>query len=411
MPDSAPQPLESATLSPATTVVSVTPTALGADSRTLKQAASLARAGYRSIVVEGLRSGESFAELGIELHCIESRERRSKNRYFGLGAVARFVWREAIMPFRAIPPGDLYVLHSYRFWPGVRLKCLIERKRYVYDAHDFYSKLEPADGSRLRARYLRNPTIAFLDRAAARHAVAMTTVSDGLAELYASSIGAQPIVLRNVHDRRLDRKESPSIREAIGLATDHCLVVVVGNRKPGMDLDALLSAIRALPETVHLAFVGKGYEPISTGLKDDPISRRVHCFTSVANRGVVPLIRGADIGALAYFPYTVNHVNALPNGFFQMIAAGLPLLFPPLPEIQRLAAKHELGVEIDPRSAASIVRAIQTLRGDAALRRRCSLNAASAGAELAWENEEQQFLDLVAGALKPCSKRSPRTIS
>ena len=35
--------------------------------------------------------------------------------------------------------------------------------------------------------------------------------------------------------------------------------------------------------------------------------------------------------------------------FFQPIAAGLPVLYPELPEIRRIAEQYELGVPIDPQ--------------------------------------------------------------
>src|SRR4051812_46557557 len=59
-------------------IVSITPTRVEADSRTFKQAASFARFGYTSIVVEGERSHLDKERLPFELRTIEVRESLSR---------------------------------------------------------------------------------------------------------------------------------------------------------------------------------------------------------------------------------------------------------------------------------------------------------------------------------------------
>jgi glycosyltransferase involved in cell wall biosynthesis len=88
----------------------------------------------------------------------------------------------------------------------------------------------------------------------------------------------------------------------------------------------------------------------------------------VAASEVVPFIASADAGLVYYDRHNANYANALPNGFFQSLAAGLPLIYSDLPGMTEEAAPYDLGAPIAPRSAAAVAYAVRRLLDDAALR-------------------------------------------
>ena len=91
-----------------------------------------------------------------------------------------------------------------------------------------------------------------------------------------------------------------------------------------MAVDVAIAALARLPERFHLAFLGRGYEAVATAQRRGPLADRLHLGHLVAPNEVVPAIRSADVGLVLYAPYSENYRNALPNGFFQVVAAGLP---------------------------------------------------------------------------------------
>jgi glycosyltransferase involved in cell wall biosynthesis len=218
------------------------------------------------------------------------------------------------------------------------------------------------------------------------------TVSDGIAALMERTFGRRPIILRNYHDERLDQPVESDLRKSLSLAQADCLCVVVGNRKPGMAVDTAVDAWGMLPTRFHLAFVGRGYEADSERLRRHPAASRVHFGRYVAPNQVVPFIRTADLGLVIYEPYSANYRYALPNGFFQVIAAGLPLVRAALPEMEAAVGRHPVGARLDRLDPPSLAAAILRCAEDSAGLRSA---VATLARELRWETESLRLSRLV----------------
>lgn len=405
------------------TIVSVTPNALRSDSRTLKQAATLAREGHRSIVVERFASGIDYSPFGIEVISLLSQLPGTTPRaplvrpawwrfgswlrngilrwLYDLKMFADFRvkhWLDELWPaVRIIPRADLYILHSFHWlWP-VRLRCALHRVPYIYDAHDFYSEMtNPKEVDRWTREWML-PFYARMDRAALAHAAASMTVTNGCAELYEQKLGIRPLVVRNAHDARIDRAPTLTLRRRLGLAPGDFVVVAVGNHKPGMRLDDVLLHAERLPAGVHIAFVGAGYENLGS-VRDRAVSTgRVHFVPSVPAEIIVPLIADADAALVLIHDYTANHRAALPNRFFQAIAANLPVLHSgSVSEICSLDSRFRFGIAIATDRIESISRGLVQLRGDPGLYRRLKEGARTARDALSWAREEVGFMELVS---------------
>jgi glycosyltransferase involved in cell wall biosynthesis len=426
-----------------TTVVSVTSMSVERDSRTFKFAASAARLGYRSIVVEGERSellpgdlpfqlvspprpapppadgsppaapsspspiggaDEHRASLPVRVGrrlpgpiadplrrlqvLIALIRDQLRSVQFSISSNLRDYRRRNTETRSLLPDGDIYWLHSFIQFPAVYLKARRQRARFLYDTPDAYwepGQTTPHD------RAVRGVMRFFegTERFCARRAESFTTVSDGVAELLGRRFGRRPEVLRNCHDVRLDARPKRDIRAVTGVDANDLLLVMTGNLKPGMAVAAGLRALRDLPAHVHLAFVGRGHER-STPLVDElGVAGRAHLLPPIAPTEIVNFIRTADASPILYRAITLNYLYALPNGFFHAVAAGLPVLFPALPEIRAVAMEHQLGVEIDCSDPASIVAAVEKLDSDPKARAEYRNNVERARRVLSWEREEQ----------------------
>ena len=399
-------------------IVSLTPSSVERDSRTFKQAASMARFGYASHVVEGRPSHFAGDELTFTLDAVEAevaaagadaaapavpaparRGRRAVARALAVPlTIAHYLAGQRSLA-RRLPPADLYYLHAYAQFPAVWLATRRHGASYVYDAHDFYPEfLEGGQPTRLESWLMRRFYLAIESRAA-RSAVALVTVSEGVADLYERHCGRRPTVIRNCAELRVDAAPPGDVRQAAGVPGDAFLLVAVGNHKPGTRAIAeAVKALTLLPDDVHLAFVGAGYgefEPLAASLD---VAGRAHFVAPVPAPHVPRFIAAADASLILYVPVLEDIEHALPNGLFSSIAAGLPLLYPELPEIGRIAREHELGVTIDPRVPASIAAGATALREEqtAATFRR---NAERAREVLNWEREETVLAKVVAAAL------------
>jgi hypothetical protein len=410
------------------TVVSVTPLAVERDSRTFKVAASMARFGYRSIVVEAepstsLRDGVPFelisvggrrvargssvvsdsdgATLGSRL---AARVPKPVRRV--AGPRLRALLPLAAYPFRcyaiaaALPSADLYYLHSQYPFPSVWWRARSGRRPFVYDAHDLYWTLR-TDGR----------PMTFFDRVtwwvwdgieqlSARRADACVTVGEGVARHAQDRFGRTFAVVRNLHDARLDTPGAPGIRTRLGLGAEEVVIAVAGNFKRGMAVGPLLCALAGLPERVHVAFVGANYEEWVTAAGELGVAERVHVMRPVPPTEVVPLLSEADLAAVPYFPSSISVRHALPNGFFLAVAAGIPVLYPSqLDDLRELAERYDVGWEIDPESDASIRSVVQGILDapDELSRRRAGVR--DVRDELSWGTDEKELARVISTVL------------
>lgn len=450
-------------------VVSVTPLNVRADSRTFKQASSVARLGYRSIVVEGMHSDFNGSVLPFELRTVEnagptpvgepaaadagthpdaaatgpvrtlpfrtrvrvaawsglswlwmrlphdSRQvakvplrsfalriirptlgwtyRRWQAAYWTMRLFrdwrAQFHHRFERQPLDVLPRADVYYLHAFYQYPAVVRACHRWGVPYVYDAHDFYSSMEadtPDTPVWVRMTHLYE---RWIERRCVRDAAEVVTVSDGLASLMEKRFGRRPLVVRNAPDLRLEEVPRQTVRMAAGVPPDAFLLVVVNNLKPAMAVDELLRALSALPRNVHLAFVGARYESVVPRAAELGVADRTRFLPPVRPVEVTAFIRDADAIVNLYYAASVNYENCLPNNFFSAIAAGVPLLYPELAEMRRIAADREIGVPIDPRSADSIRRGVETLLTEPTRVERIRRSLSTAQPEFTWEREER----------------------
>jgi hypothetical protein len=399
------------------TIVSLTPLPLEADSRAYRIASSLGEAGWRSIVIEGRTSETRFWGKAVEVRSLGSQASRcattsprrrarggavamARSGRLGVGGeIALYLgfrgwdwWRHCWRPHGCIPPAELYYLHSFEFHRAVAPITTRTGARIIYDAHDFYRGIEPPER---QAAFDRNRVRPFFDLLEARlvaAADATVTVSDGIAALMERTFGRRPTVLRNYHDERLDQADEPDLRKSLSLAPANRLCVVVGNRKPGMAVDTVIDAFAILPTGFHLAFVGRGYEADVERFRHHPAASRVHFGWHVAPNQVVPFISTADLGLVIYQPYSANYRCALPNGFFQVIAAGLPLVRAALPEIEAAIGRHPVGARLDrldpPTLAAAILRCAEDTAGSRSA-------VATLARDLRWEAESLRLSRLV----------------
>jgi glycosyltransferase involved in cell wall biosynthesis len=378
------------------TVVSITPLALERDGRTVKQAASVARLGYRSVVVEGRASRLAQDRLPFEVQSVRGvgwLDRLPALRY-AYDSVIRY----GLRTFLATPRAALYYLHAFNQFPAVYLRSRMHRVPYVYDAHDFYAEIEPPQDLGWAHRMFRLPWERWLEGRCIRHAAAVVTVSDGVAALQRGAFGCRSVVVRNCEDPRLQRPPGRSLRAAARVDPGDFLLALVGNAKPGQALPEMLTAMTRTPPRLHVVCVGRGYEALAPRLRELQLEARVHLVPPVRPFEVVPFIEEADASLLLYYPRSPNYRHCLPNGFFQAIAAGLPLLYPELPEIARLAQEHGLGLPIDPRSPESIAAGMLALLDRPERVSEFRRNARRAREVLTWAREEEVLAGLLRHA-------------
>jgi len=101
----------------------------------------------------------------------------------------------------------------------------------------------------------------------------------------------------------------------------------------------------------------------------------------------------------------VNQRYSLPNKFFDYIAAGIPALVSPLPEVAALVEKYGCGKVLEAVTPESIACELQLLADDPRLLSSLKENAVEARRELNWEREKEGERELIRSVVKSKSNR------
>ena len=390
-------------------VVSVTRLGLGRDKRTFQVAASMARRGFRSAVVEGELSTLDREGLPFDLITVEGAEPLREpdtgfepgvpkkgslvSRLLAPRTLRRLFLADNELTYRALPDADLYYLTFFWQYPAVWRKCRENGARFVYDANDAYW-LWPGYAwyPRLFRAYLR-----LVERRCVRRAAGFVTVSEGVADLLQERYGRRPDVVRNMHDLRMDEESEVDVRDVAGLADDDFAVVIVGNEKPSDAVEEPIRALAELPDRVHLVCLGAGYDQHLPLARELGLSDRVHLVSPVPPVHVTSAIHSAD-ACLVNIRSSDVHRFALPTRFFSAVAAGLPVLHPPLPEVRALATEYGLGPAVDAEDPASVAAGVREMLEPGA-EEACRERVGRARQVLSWEHEENVLARIVDEAL------------
>jgi hypothetical protein len=401
------------------TVLSFTPVSLDKDSRTLKIAASFARKGYRSIVIEHKPSQRNFEDLGIEILSLStnvnkdlpSSTRQNVLKYYlikflkfiwhgmrfiGLGSINdRLSFKEYKIVFEEkyslnnnlISQADIYYFHSFEY---THFALSLPKDDFiVYDAHDFYTDMQPSSQYSSLVRNWLLPYQKCLEKKLIERANIFVTVSRGIAQKYEEAYEKKPYIVCNAHDSRIDLAINKDIRAELYLDKSAFIVCVMGNFKLGMAYEESVEAFTKLADDTHLVFIGAGYE---NKLKSNS---NIHFIDSLNPREIVPFIGTADCGLINYFDFTEDYKYALPNRFFQMVAAGLPLLYPAqLVEIDKINKIYEFGIPVDVKCVHDIVKNVKRMRTKKTVEN-FKKNIKKAQEEIGWEKEEQKLIKLL----------------
>lgn len=382
------------------------------DSRVRREAATLARAGYRVCLVclgDDGRSGSLPEEVRVVVRrptrtAVVPRSpnpyrdgtggsiNRAVRRLRWLGGYAANVraWGRSVST--ACGPVDLWHLHDLTALAAV-LPTLGPDVPVVYDAHELF--LEAGTAARLPG-VLRRLMRAYERRLVARVS-AVVTVNEGLAEVLRRRYRPRRIaVVHNCPDLWDPPEPRPTlVRDATGISPEAPVILYHGSLGDHRGIEQLMEALeRPGLERAHLVLLGYGERHAQyVELAGDPRwGGRVHVLDPVAPEVLLSWVASADVGGMPIQRSTLNHYLSTPNKLFECLAAGTPVVasnFPAMRTIVTASPAGPVGALCDPASVDEVAAALRYIldmgsSDAAAMRARC---AAAARERWNWEQE------------------------
>lgn len=308
------------------------------DSRVLKEAQSLKRAGYDPFVVALHEPGLAERELvhGIAVHRVRLLSRGwPKVLPAQLFKYFEWLWRAFLLARKAaiVHCNDLPTL------PAGAVARMLSRKRtrVVYDAHEFEIN-DVANEPRWKIRIK-----SLMERFWIRHADATMTVSESIADEYVRMYGiAKPALVLNCPPLA-PLPEADLFRSTLGIASDSLIFLYQGGLAPGRGIESIIAAFKAMSDNSRVV-VFMGYGPLATMIQDAAATHGNIYYHPAVSPDVLPAYTAsADVGLCLIENLCLSYNYCLPNKLFEYLMAGLPVLVSDLQELRRFVRQHPVG--------------------------------------------------------------------
>jgi glycosyltransferase involved in cell wall biosynthesis len=256
----------------------------------------------------------------------------------------------------------------------------------VYDAHEYW-RLESENDPAWRRFF--SPLIQHIERRYLPQAAAVITVCAPIAERYSADYGVSVEIIMNAPaavplppNRPLDPRRIRLIHH--------------GSAVRDRILERMIETLALTDARFTLDFmlleVDAGYIDDLRRLSERIAPGRVGFLPAIPAEQVIPTIAQYDMGIYILPQRSYNYYMALPNRFFDFIAAGLAVCIGPSPAMRALVEQHGFGVVAPSFEAADAAAALNALTAEQIEQMR--QRARQAAALYTAERENHKFVAL-----------------
>jgi glycosyltransferase involved in cell wall biosynthesis len=292
------------------------------------------------------------------------------------------------MLLRRVRQARARAYHAHDFTGLLMVAMAGIRQPVIYDSHELFFDRAFRGLPRWIVSLLTR--LRPLEKRLAHRAAGFIATSESHADRLVENLDLpRPVIVCNAVDlRRLGDKAAdyPFVGE--------CRVIAhSGSLLDGRHLPQMVEALRHLPDDVALVLMGRG--PLAVRLTQQAdalgVGHRFAIVPPVHPDCVAPTLAQADLGIVLITSHSLSYHLSLPNKFFETLAAGLPMVVSPIPELARMMEQYDIGLVCDPSDPADIADKINTLLQPDNLAR-YKTNAEKARQELNWANEEKKLI-------------------
>jgi len=232
-------------------------------------------------------------------------------------------------------PADLYHANDLEALPVAAEAAKRNHAHLVFDAHE-YSPLEWEENIIWRAIF--PPMIRYYLRKYAKQVDGFITVSSKIGERYQREYGVNPVIILNTPKLVILPEESST--------GSKIRMIHHGSAVRVRRLERLIETLKLCDDRYSLDFMlvgGKAYINELKELAGKVAPDRIRFIDPVSPSEVINRISGYDMGFYLLEPTSFNHAMAMPNKFFDFIAAGLAVCVGPSPAMADVVNQYQVG--------------------------------------------------------------------
>lgn len=261
----------------------------------------------------------------------------------------------------------------------------------VYDSHELFCEVpELQDNTNKKAIWKRIERWVFPKL---KH---VFTVNDSIAKIYSDAYKVPVKVIRNVPFYNQLHPVKQLSRYDLGIPEKKKIIVLQG---AGINIDrGAEEAVEAMKyiNGALLLIIGSGdvMEKLKRMVTDLNIANKVRFVGKVPLEKLIQYTSHADLGLTLDKDTNINYRYSLPNKLFDYIHAGVPVLASDLVEIKKIITQYQIGDCIASHTPQHIADKINQILRDGETLQMWKKNTKIAAAELNWEKEEQQLIEV-----------------
>lgn len=367
------------------------------DSRIRREAGSLAAQGWKVVVVCIALGNTQLPDVqeihGYTIWRVSPRIFRNR-RIRTIGKLIQLLTALPVV-FGRLRQANARVYHAHDF-TGLLMVALagIWRRPVVYDSHELFFDRTFLGMPRGVIALLRS--LRPLEKLLARRAVKVIATCDGHAGQLVKNLDiAYPVIVRNA----VDLRTLGDIAVRYTVSTDK-IMAHTGNLFRARHLPEQIEALGHLPDDVGLVFMGSGplRDELLAQAEAAGLGSRFQIVPPVPPDSIAPTLAQAHVALVLVESDSLSHHYALPNKFFEAVAAGIPLVIAPTPEVERLVKEYDIGLTCNAHDPLSIADAVRTVL-EPDNYQRLKANVQRARSEITWANEEQKLFAIYEGLL------------
>lgn len=375
------------------------------DYRVLKEATSLAKAGYRVTVVGANFYGSEQREQknGVEIIRV-SVPKASSNVGKAINLLPRMIWQ--MVNVAKSLQADIYHAHdSDTILPAWLAMRSIRGAKLIYDAHEVGFIARGLGG--LYDQFYPIPTAILTwcwnrlnDWIVHNHTDRVITVTNTLADMQEKHYAIRrPSVVMNCPKKEDLARNTNKLRERLNLPSDTPIIICHGmysmKRGDGPGLTSLIKSAPFLHRGVVVIIgnvgVANEFAELRKLAQQPEFINKVFILPTVPPTELLSYTAEAFVGVIPLQLRPPLHL-ALPNKFFEYLGAGVPVLTSDLPEVRRICDEYRCGVFYDPSTPQTTAEAINQLMMDPLRYQQMQQGAQRAASIYNWEQQEKILL-------------------
>lgn len=292
--------------------------------------------------------------------------------------------------------GGLYVAHDVDTLPLAVVARAGSSARIAYDSHHLFTDRTGPDRStlwRVRWTLIERCLIPRVDR--------VTTVSEPMARELSRRYGIPaPSVVPNFPERRraAGHPVNRGLRDTLGFPGEVPVALYRGHLQAGRCLEQLILAATGWPELV-VTLIGYGPTAYISSLHvlaaRANVRSQLRFLPPVPREQLIESARGADVGIALVRDTGLNSRLMMSNKLFEYLAAGVPVVVSDWSAMAAIVEDHDVGVSCNPDEPDDVLAAIRRVVSDRERHRQLKHNALTASEQFSWEVAEPEYVQII----------------